>query len=414
MLASVAFFCDAPLTQKLFFLSLCLLFFLFPLQVDCTATVLIACTLGLRALYKEGISPRFMLTPPVMAFGIFALVIIASSLPHADSLRALPRVGIWLACVLIGLCTSRVFHNHKFLFVGALLVALVYSAVLGAGYYVTEHHDQILQGDRLKLFAVHPSRLALYAATSFYFTLHYALTTTRKKHILGAVLLAVFCAGLILLSNTRAMILMLPTGIVVLLLTLPSLPKGRLLLLGGVLGVVFFCALWATKEMPATQRLISAVVNLRNDHTFVSRLPIWEAGWAGFIKSPVLGNGLHSYKRLHRSFREENLTRWEAEFPTHEISVKTAHNLVLGRLVEAGLVGFTSFFVFYLWGTAAALRRKEIAWVAAMLVYYLAIGLVDDPLWRMNDSYLLLLAAGSLMYGNGLPAASTTDSALSE
>ncbi|WP_027188828.1 O-antigen ligase family protein [Desulfovibrio cuneatus] len=403
MLASSSFFRQAPMASKLFFLSLCMLFFLLPLQADCTATVLITCAFGLWAIYKEGISPRFLLTPASMAFGVFLVVIIASSLFNADTLRALPRVGLWLACVLIGLCASRIFPHHKFLFAGALLMALVYSAVLGAGYYLAGAHDSIMQGDRLKLFAVHPSRLALYAATGFYFALHWAMTATKKSTIAGAGALALLCGGLIVLSNTRALVLMLPAGIVVLLLALPSQKKGKLMALGAVLAAVLACGLWLTKESPATQRLISAVVNLRNDETFVSRLPIWEAGWAAFTKSPVLGNGIHSYKRLHKEYREENLARWQKEYPSHEETVKAAHNLVLGRLVEAGALGTAGFLVFYLWGTCAAWRRKDIAWVAAMLVFYLGIGLVDDPLWRMNDSYILLLAAAALGYGANHP-----------
>ena len=405
MLASCSFFRQAPLASKLFFLSLCVLFFLLPLQADCTATVLISCALGLWALYKEGISPRFMLTPATIAFGVFALVTIASSLFHPDTLRALPRVGIWLACVLIGLCASRLFPQHKFLFVGALLAALVYSAVLGAGYYLAGNHASIMQADRLKLFAMHPSRMALFAATGFYFALHWALTATKKSTIAGAGALALFCAGLIVLSNTRALVLMLPAGIVVLLLALPSRAKIKLLALGAVLAVVLVCGLWLTKETPATQRLVSAVVNLPHDETFVSRLPIWEAGWAAFKKSPLLGNGLQSYRRLHKEHREANLALWQQKYPRHEESVKAAHNLVLGRLVEAGAVGTAGFFMFYLWGTFAAWRRKDIAWVAAMLVFYLGIGLVDDPLWRMNDSFILLLAAAALAYGTAPPQA---------
>ena len=404
MLASYSLFRQAPLASKLFFFSLCVLFFLLPLQADCTATVIITSVLGLWAIYKEGISPRFMLTPGTIAFGIFLLVLSASSLSSAETLRALPRVGIWLGCVLIGLCASRIFPQHKFLFVGALLVGLVYSAVLGIGYYFAGAHDSIMQGNRLKLFAVHPSRLALYAATGFYFALHWALTATKKRTIAGAGLLSLLCAGLIVLSNTRALVLMLPTGIVVLLLALPSQKKGKLLALGAVLAAVLACGLWLTKETPATQRLISAVVNLRNDNTYVSRLPIWEAGWAAFTKSPLLGNGIHSYKALHKEHREENLDRWKSEYPNHEFPVKAAHNLVLGRLVEAGVLGTAGFLVFYLWATCAAWRRKDIAWVAAMLVFYLAIGLVDDPLWRMNDSYVLLLAAAALAYGANHPA----------
>lgn len=399
MLASLSFFRQAPLASRLFFLSLCVLFFLLPLQADCTATVLITCALGFWALYKEGISPRFLLTPATVAFGVFLLVTIASSLFHADTLRALPRVGIWLACVLIGLCASRIFPQHKFLFVGALLAALVYSAVLGTGYYLAGAHDSIMQGDRLKLFAIHPSRMALYAATGFYFALHWAMTASKKSTMALAGALALLCAGLIVLSNTRALVLMLPSGILVLLLALPSRKKGKLLALGAVLAAVLACGLWLTKEAPATQRLLSAVVNLRNDETFVSRLPIWEAGWAAFNKSPLLGNGIHSYKRLHQEHREAHLERWQQEYPTHEKSVKAAHNIVLGRLVEAGVLGTAGFLVFYLWGTFAAWRRKDIAWVAAMLVFYLGIGLVDDPLWRMNDSYILLLAAAALAYG---------------
>ncbi len=405
MLASFSWFRHTPLASKLFFLSLCVLFFLLPLQADCTATVLTSCALGLWALYKEGVSPRFMLSPATVAFAVFALVLITSSLFHADTLRALPRVGIWLACVLIGLCASRLFPQHKFLFVGALLAALVYSAVLGAGYYLAGAHDNILQDNRLKLFAVHPSRLALFAATGFYFALHWALTATKKSTIAGAGALALFCAGLIVLSNTRALVLMLPAGIVVLLLALPSRAKIKLLALGSVLAVVLVCGLWLTKETPATQRLVSAVVNLPHDDTFVSRLPIWEAGWAAFKKSPLLGNGIHSYKRLHEEYREEHLERWQQEHPNHELSVKATHNLVLGRLVEAGAVGTAGFFMFYLWGTFAAWRRKDIAWVAAMLVFYLGIGLVDDPLWRMNDSFILLLAAAALAYGTAPPQA---------
>lgn len=385
----------------LFFAAVCAYFFALPLQSDTTAFIAAMTVFGLVALKLQKLLPCFReraLKWPLAVFGLFVLTALVASICNPQTLRYFPRMLLWLCCVFTGVTYGLLFPRSN----GGYLWA-VFAAIAGsfAGAVIFQGFDapSIWHDGRLKLFAMHPSRLALYAAITFLFLLHTAVAKKRFECVL-AIAGSLFLLFVLVKTNTRGNLLMLPFGVILLGAALPRRYWKRF----GI--AVLFCAilaggvLFSAKDSSMGKRLISAVTNVTEDDNFKSRLPIWEIGWESFKKSPVIGNGYHSYLKLHEKYLKEHKAELDTRYRSYEKRVKQAHNLVLGRLVETGILGTFAFFVFYLAAVVLAWRGpQESRWLVAPLLFYVGMSMLDDGLFRINDAFMLFLAGNAVACG---------------
>ncbi len=402
------FWPEGSFRMKLFWLSILCLFVYLPLHTDISvlvAVMMLAALLGARGQAASdpiGVLPKIALG----GFLLYACVAVLTSFVHPESRSEVLRVFLWAACILSGLLLARVRPRHGYLFLYALAAGIVVSLVLGLLLWKTGSNWDIWHDGRLKLFSRHPSRLALYCAAGLFFCTASLGMGARRIRTWISLALALLFGVMLFLTNTRAMILMLPIGLFCLLFCLP-----RRVWRYALAGVLIVCALaaaatWAGRDTFTGKRLISAVSNVRQDPNFRSRLPIWLIGWESFRASPLIGNGVNSYGRLHAAYLQQHKDMLEREYPGYELRVKHAHNIILGRMVDTGLIGAAGFWLFYGGAMVCALRcRRQDRWVFAMLAYYLAIGMFDDPLFRTNDAFVLFLAGAAL----GLPQKNETD-----
>ena len=83
-----------------------------------------------------------------------------------------------------------------------------------------------------------------------------------------------------------------------------------------------------------------------------------------------------------------------------------AHNIILGKLVDTGIAGTICFFIFYGLGFYYSLRaaKPESRWPAAFFAFYFLVGMMDDSLARLNDSFVIMLIgfAAALPQASGL------------
>lgn len=394
----------------LFVLGVGAFFFFLPLRTDATATILTMTLTGIWAAWGSGAFTFLRTGPwrvPLLAFAVFIAIAFVASACNPPTLAKFPRILLWGCCVFSGALLSFLLPRHGGAYFWATVAAIVGSLAVG---WLLYGHDapRLWQEDRLKLFAIHPSRLALYCAVCFFFLLHRAVAAGKRERLLSL-------AGALLLlfldykTNTRGNFLLLPVGVVCLAVTFPRRHWKRLAVVGLLCLAVGISFPWLTKDSPASARVLSAVTSLSADKTFKSRLPIWEAGWDAFTRAPVIGHGIQSYRALHADYLEANKADWDARYKDiYEPSVKQAHNLILGRLVETGVLGTAAFLLFYLGAIVAAWRgREENRWVVAPLIFYLAMSMFDDGLFRMNDALILFAAGSALGYApaNGVPEA---------
>ncbi|MCC8194710.1 MAG: O-antigen ligase family protein [Deltaproteobacteria bacterium] len=384
--------------DALFFLCVCAFFFFLPLRTDATATILTMTVLAISAVRRRGAWRVFLdnrVRLPLLAFAVFICVAFIASALNPATLSKFPRVLLWGCCVFSGVALSLCVPHHGGGYFWALFLALAASFAIAAVFYGYDN-PAIWHDGRLKLFAMHPSRLGLYASACLFFLLYRAIAASGRER--GTALVGALLAFYILFStNTRGNLLMLPLGLLCLGVSLPGRYVKHLVLAVLLCAVLGGGILWVKSESFVGQRLISAVTNPLEDATFKTRLPIWHVAWESFKTAPAIGHGYQSYLEEHAAYTREHGAMMRERFGGYEAKVKQAHNIILGRLVETGIVGTAAFFLFYCVAIAAAWRGpRSNRWLLAPLVFYLAMSMFDDGLYRINDAFILFVAGTAL------------------
>lgn len=399
------FLSDILSLQGLAWLGMILTFSLLPLKSDVSGfavgTLIVLFVLAGRRtpMLTQGTGKSVL-----WSFVLFAAVALLSCLLNPETLSKYIRVLLWGACLLGGFLFSRLFPVHKGRFLQGLMFTLTASCLIWAGTnLVMKQNFDFMTEQRISLYTMHPSRIGLVCALVALYATNCATQVTRlSTRIFFSVLTLFFCT-VMFFSGSRAIVLFLPFA----LLLIPILHYRRhvmkivavgglaLVLISGILVV-------GSGQSLQKQRLFSAVTGLVQDTTFRTRLPIWEAGWAAFNEAPLLGHGVKSYREFHAGYLAAHEAEWKQRYgDLYEPSVKQAHNIVLGRLAETGLLGAITFFAFYGLAVVAAFRGEEsLRWVGVFLLYYFCIGLVDDPLFRVSDSFVFILAGLAAGTGN--------------
>lgn len=388
-------------------------FFCLPLRSDNSLVVAIMGICALGAAKQGGLSLRTLTIGRadivLGGFLLYGCALTVSSLFHPETLRDLPRLLFWTSCIISGVMCSIILKSDNDDYIYALIAGILFSILAGSLMVFLNFDVSLWNGSRLKLLSINPSRLALYCAAGFFFCIYKFLTDNNKIKIYLNIILALILLIITFATNTRALILLLPAGLFLFLFIMPKYRRRQVWIIITIV-IMFFCsALLTTHNHTATKRLLSAVTNIHKDSTFVTRIPIWMAGWDAFCKAPFFGNGANSYRKLHANYIAENKEFLEHEYPSYEKKVKQSHNLILGRMVDAGAIGAFGFFVFYFGGVTYTLRAPiKDRWIFVLLLYYFLISMVDDPLYRKNDSFLLLLAGLAIgsSFMNAKPAQS--------
>lgn len=383
--------------DALFGCAVCVFFFLLPLRTDATASIAAMTVLAAWCLKRHGLGKKLLsggAKIPLLAFAAFVCIALVASALHPWTLAKFPRVLLWGCCVFSGVVFSLRFPRHGSGYFWALFAAIAVS-FLGAVVLFGYDAPRIWHDGRLKLFAIHPSRLGLYCSACLLFLLYRTIVAARFERAC-ALAGALFVFFILFSTNTRGNLLMLPLGFLCLAAALPRRYVKHVVLALLACACIGGSALWISNS-PASARLVSAITDPFSDPTFATRRPIWDIGWELFTRSPAIGHGYQSFQKLHPQYVEEHKAEMDARYPVYEPRVKQAHNLVLGRLVETGVPGAVAFLVFYCGAAVAAWRGpRENRWLLAPLVFYLGMNMLDDGLFRMNDVFILFVAGTSL------------------
>ena len=387
--------------KKLFLLSALALFFLLPLQSDPSASIFAAVLLGGCAIGKLSF-PSKLSRYALVAFLGYAVVVLIASMQSPGAMGKYLIIPLWACAILAGIFFSRIYPDHGYRFLLATVAAILISFAIGLVQGIDSPH--LWQQFRLKLFAIHPSRLALYCAVAFLFCLNAAATTQLKRPRLVFILLMAAIGACLYLTNTRGVILVLPVGILCVIMTLPPVRRTWLLAVFLLCCIGSGFALWASQDGPLSRRIISAAVDIRNDPTFRTRLPIWEVAWDSFKKAPVIGHGVKVYAKHYVAYVAEHKRDWKARYGKYyDRKAKNAHSIVLGRMVEGGALGTICFLFFYGVVIVAAFRLpREQRWAAALLIFYMGIGVFDDTLFRRNDAFMFFIMGAILGLGDNM------------
>jgi O-antigen ligase len=325
-------------------------------------------------------------------FLTYAALAFISCIMNPEYFDEYKRICLWAACLISGYILACLIPNHRYAFLrGTIAVIFLGAAILLPLYYMLGEEQELFRAYRLELLTGHPSRLALYCTVSIFYTLYeWQQRSGPTRKILFAITVGLLC--IMYFTNARAVILFALISILIYGLMLNRKQAVRIIALSVIGTIIISGLVFFNRNNAPSKRFLSAISDIRSDATFQSRLPIWEVGIWAFQQSPWFGNGIFSYKGAHKEYQQRYRHVWNKLYPGYEKNVDSAHNIILGRLVDTGILGTIAFLTLYI----MALRRALLApaqdrWIAAFLIFYLLIGLVDDPLKRINDSFIFFL-----------------------
>lgn len=172
------------------------------------------------------------------------------------------------------------------------------------------------------------------------------------------------------------------------------------------MGRIFFCGLagficvYLVLPEPEQDRILSLLRNPLQDATFQSRLPIWEVALAGIKDSPFVGNAQRQFYAYNRSYQAQNLEGMKKRYRLIEKPVGHPHNIYLGILFMSGIIGLLLWLAAYLPAIRWALEQNDKFFIA-FLLFFMAYGLSDFPLYQKNGALVLFFPLG-IVYGRRL------------
>ncbi len=290
---------------------------------------------------------------------------------------------------------------------GVALVAIVYLAF-----------GRLTFDGRLAAFYLSPNHLAMWLAPGLISSL--SLWFYAKKPYQRLLLFTVYCLLFVILYFTfsyGAWLGLAAAGFFILVVfwRLKLISWRRLFLVSGLLFIVFASLIFLQLSGGNNEKMISLLTSPRS--SWQSRLMVWQSAWLILKDHWLLGIGPGLF--------QEHYLAYQQYFPPYlEWAVPQPHNLWLAWWLQAGLAGLIGFIwllvIFFRqtiltvkhrflpapavspslkekekergWTLALATKQPLIIFSMAMMVYFLAHGLVDATFWK-NDLALIWWAA---------------------
>ena len=244
-------------------------------------------------------------------------------------------------------------------------------------------------GFKLRMYNESPNRYGLTTAFSAAVVIGvFPLAARREKFILAAMLaiLTLLCWY----SQSRAAVFSLAaTMCISMLFFLKHAPKQGLLAFL-IISCVFGAGIWL-----GGGRIVSTVTNGSLDFLLNGREEIWQAAWEIFQKSPLVGFGVDSFRQTLEAHLNlpENLSRFP-ELHAQNI-FWNAHQIILGLLVEMGLLGLLLFLTLSARAIYSGIKKYPVALAPMlMLILYWCAGIGVYGFHRSWDAAIFFLAIG--------------------
>ena len=382
---------------------------LFCSKITLASVILLLTAIAVTRKYKLQLFEKPW-KPLFISFSMFVLIAFASSFLLNDPVKdssGFGRILIWIACLMPGFIFSRAFPDHDYKFLKPLMFILPLTFLITTAVNVSGFHTfPTFLGGQMVMFTATPSRLGIICVFILLYSLSLFLFSRQKTQKAMYAILAFILLVMIYMTLSRTILFFTPFAILFLMFSLPaSCHRKKILPFVGIcflIGVVVFA--FATGKQQ--QRVFEALENPLEASTVISRMPLWEIGWKSFEAAPLFGHGVQSYKTLNKSYMAEHREELLGKYKFVEESNWHAHNIILGKLVDTGIAGTICFFIFYGLGFYYSLRaaKPESRWPAAFFAFYFLVGMMDDSLARLNDSFVIMLIgfAAALPQASGL------------
>lgn len=330
-----------------------------------------------------------------LPLGLFAAVALASTAwsvdPRASILKLIPLVATFVA---IRLVVSSYENSQRAVgalvgAVHAVLLATFVQFIVAPGLAFSQSSDEDIP--RLGSFVpeVGANPLAFAASAGFVAVILGVGPKWTYRNIFVRSSLAVLYTAELLLTRTRS-------GLVVAAILVFFIGAGLVVKNAApvIIAILLACALLIAglTYSNAVQEFLARGQGDQSIETLTGRTEVWQVAWSSVTENPTLGLGFYSGHRLGLA----NLPNFENQ--------SNLDSTWLELLVDVGALGTVPLALFMLGGSAAViivqrLSGRERTWLAFVLVYGLAISLVNPTLQLPGMNCTLIVASALICAG---------------
>jgi putative inorganic carbon (hco3(-)) transporter len=226
----------------------------------------------------------------------------------------------------------------------------------------------------------HPNAFAMFLGPALAFTMPFVFSkitkTKEKAYELICYALGIF--AFVLTLSRSAWI-----GFLAVIATFGLLSKDRRIRIATLLVLLGFVI--TVFSVPKLNDRV--MITFQGDKATLSRFSLWKTSWSMIENSPILGQGLYSFKTLYNDYNLDSLTE----------AYNYPHNIFLNFWVETGLLGLLSFLAICAYLAWYGLKDARNLYNLGLLLFLVALlvhGQFDHP-YLKNDLalYFWLIAA---------------------
>ncbi|MGE4442597.1 MAG: O-antigen ligase family protein [Desulfomicrobium sp.] len=357
--------------EKIFLFALCGMFVAFGINIGAYTFLYSSGVLGAGLLVREyvrgNITVSWKFFVPIVFFAYVAIT-------PGHFFKDLPIAGMFSAAFFAGAAGCYFFKDKmpSILFLLPLALSAHFLARVVASlafdYPLIETTGYV---GSLVLSYSHHNVVGVLASFGIFSLICFPHPQQSVRRI-GYVLMAIL-GIIILLTVGRSTYLGLAAA-----LGLLALLRSWKLAVGGMVVAIVLGAMALPFMAPdAQKRITGMIIAPHKEPNFQTRLPTWAIGIAGFKESPLLGNGLRTFKSYSRSILDKHYVEMKKDNPsTLNVAFSHPHNSYIAILYGWGITGFFFFLLIFALSILNSKKETKI-FLLYCTSFMLAFGLFD-------------------------------------
>lgn len=380
--------------EKIFLFTLCGMFVAFGVNIGAYAFLYSSGVLGAGLLVREYVRGNITFS---WKFFVPILFFVYVAITPGYLFKDLPIAGMFSAAFFAGAAGCYFFKDKmpSILFLLPLALSAHFLARVVASlafdYPLIETTGYV---GSLTLSYSHHNVVGVLASFGIFSLISFPHPQPTIRRI-GYVLMAIL-GIVILLTVGRSTYLGLAAA-----LGLLALLRSWKVAVGGMVVVLVVGAMALPFMAPAAQKRITGMVLApHKEHNFQNRLPTWTIGYDGFKGSPILGNGLRTFKNYSRAYLDKHyLDMKKVNKYTLNIAYSHPHNSYIAVLYGWGIAGLLLLSIILISSYKTSERDKKI-FILSCSAFLLAFGIFDVRFLSRDGALFLFFPIGIATISN--------------
>ncbi|MFQ9309618.1 MAG: O-antigen ligase family protein [Paraclostridium sordellii] len=306
----------------------------------------------------------------IYIFYIFSIAICASGLYGIDNSSALGNIIVVISCSMLMLMISNNIVNENRIKI-FLKVSIILAIILSIRVISITDFQRFLQGTyypdvTIQKYIGNRNVVSLMIGLGFNFCIY--MIYNYKKFIYGILGFMMFITILLTGSRKGLLICITPWVIFFSMRFLKSrkiMNKLKLICVTAIICFVTFNIIMNVEVIYDTvgfriEAMYRSIIygEVSSEGSFNTRQNMIDKGEEYFREKPILGHGVSTYRYIYK----------------HDMGKETySHNNYIELLVNNGIIGFTIYYIFYIWNLVTCNKKRILAKSEKEKNYYLFI-----------------------------------------